>query len=74
MEADLGGMFSVALSIASRHLGVTQRYALPSSDFPPAPLGTQAATRLTPPISYLITIEGLVCKPVCLEVLLARNV
>jgi len=32
---NLGGLFSVALSVASRHLGVTQRYALRSSDFPP---------------------------------------
>jgi len=32
---NLGGLFSVALSVASRHLGVTQRFALWSSDFPP---------------------------------------
>jgi len=35
-KKNLGGLFSVALSVASRHLGVTQRYALWSSDFPPA--------------------------------------
>jgi hypothetical protein len=31
----IGGLFSVALSVASRHLGITQRSALRSSDFPP---------------------------------------
>jgi len=35
MMKNLGGLFSVALSIASRHLGVTQHSALWSSDFPP---------------------------------------
>ena len=34
-----GGLFSVALSFRSPGLGVTQRTALRSSDFPPAPEG-----------------------------------
>jgi len=46
---NLGGLFSVALSVASRHLGVTQRSALWSSDFPPASALKQkpAIARLT---------------------------
>ena len=38
-----GGVFSVALSLGSRRVGVTNHRALPSSDFPPAGLRTQAS-------------------------------
>ena len=40
---NLGGLFSVALSVVSRHLGVTQHSALWSSDFP---LARKASDRL----------------------------
>lgn len=39
-EADLGGLFSVALSVGSRPPGVTWHPALRSPDFPPVPAGT----------------------------------
>ncbi len=40
---NIGGLFSVALSVASRHLGVTQHSTLWSSDFPLAFLGEKQA-------------------------------
>src|SRR3546814_14238345 len=36
---DVGGLFSVALSVGSRRPGVTWHLALRSPDFPPLPLG-----------------------------------
>jgi hypothetical protein len=37
----IGGLFSVALSVGSPRLGVTQQPALWSSDFPQAPMGAR---------------------------------
>jgi hypothetical protein len=48
LRKNLGGIFSAALSVASRHLGVTQRSALGSSDFPPV-----SALRRKPAIARL---------------------
>ena len=36
VATDIGGLFSVALSVGSRRLGVTQHPALWSPDFPPS--------------------------------------
>ena len=41
LPAEAGGIFSVALSVASRLLGVTQHPALRSSDFPPFHRGSR---------------------------------
>ncbi len=60
----------MALSIASRHLGVTQRSALWSSDFPPV-FAYTAKTSDCPAhlLLYLkIFVDCQVCKSVCFPV------
>ena len=72
---DLGGIFSAALSVASRHLGVTQRSALGSSDFPPVS-GISPGTSDCPAHSPLfkVFIYCQVCKSVCFGIQLSWDV
>ena len=52
-EAATGGIFSVALSLGSRRVGVTNHRALPSSDFPPARLACRRSPSPTPPANMI---------------------
>jgi hypothetical protein len=47
VDGKLGGLISVALSLKSPSLGVTQHYALWSSDFPQAAASPPATTQAT---------------------------
>jgi hypothetical protein len=47
---DVGGIFSAALSLGSRRVGVTNHRALPSSDFPPGQSGSLCILRRRLPV------------------------
>ena len=51
-EADIGGLFSVALSLTSRPVGVTDHPVLRSPDFPPAPACPWAAGTGDHPVHF----------------------
>ncbi len=67
-----GGIFSVALSVTSRYLGVTQRHALRCSDFPLT--STNRNQRPHGSLINRIFINGLVCKSVSLFIFISRNI
>ncbi len=57
VQRESGGIFSVALSLGSPPLGVTQHPALRSSDFPPS--GAEHPTATALPASILLLIHGI---------------
>src|SRR6266581_4497338 len=61
-----GGLFSVALSVGSPPLAVSQHPALRSPDFPPAALPRPATAR--PSLTYPRVYAGAPCKCPCRRV------